>query len=349
MSGTAPAVSVVVCAYTQRRWGDLQDAVESVIAQSVPAEVVVVIDHEPELLRMATERWADEPVVSVIPNDGPQGLSGGRNTGMGAVSGSVVAFLDDDATAEPGWLARLVEPFVDDDVIAVGGTAVPVWPAGAKSSMYPPELLWIVGCSHKGLPETMTEVRNVIGCSMAFRLAPVLAAGGFDVDTGRVGSVPLGCEETELCIRLRQQDPAARILIDPQAVVMHRVSADRATWSYVRSRGYHEGISKAILGRKLGRGDALSSETAYAKEVLPAALLRELTQIGRGGATRIAAIALMTVSTAIGFARAAKATPKPATHTVAAPDATPAGPERSAGAAPRLPAEDDARDGAVTR
>ncbi|KQO62402.1 glycosyltransferase family 2 protein [Curtobacterium sp. Leaf261] len=309
MTSWNPAVSVVVCAYTQRRWGDLQDAVESVRAQSVAAEVIVVIDHEPELLRMSAERWPD---LTVIPNDGPQGLSGGRNTGMAAASGDVVAFLDDDATAEPGWLQRLVEPFVDPSVIAVGGTAVPVWPVGAKSAMYPPELLWIVGCSHRGLPEEPAEVRNVIGCSMAFRLAPVLAAGGFDVDTGRVGTVPLGCEETELCIRLRQRDPSARILLDPRAVVLHRISADRATWSYVRSRGYHEGISKAILGRKLGRGDALSSESAYARKVLPVALVREASQIGRGGATRIAAIALMTVSTVIGFARAARATPKSA-------------------------------------
>jgi len=302
----APLVSVIVCAYTQRRWGDLQDSVNSVLLQSEPAEVIVVIDHEPELLRMAQERW---PSLTVIPNTGPQGLSGGRNTGIEAATADIVAFLDDDATAEPGWLAHLLAPFADPAVIGVGGRAEPVWPAGARSDLYPEELLWIVGCSHRGLPETLAEVRNVIGCSMAFRRLPVVAAGGFDLDTGRVGTVPLGCEETELCIRLRQADPAAKILLDPRAVVHHRVSADRATWSYIRSRAYHEGISKAILSRKLGREDALSSESAYAAKVLPVAVARELTLVGRGGIRRIAAMVLMTFATAAGYARAARATP----------------------------------------
>ena len=90
MTQEAPLVSVIVCAYTQRRWGDLQDSVNSVLLQSEPAEVIVVIDHEPELLRMAQERW---PSLTVIPNTGPQGLSGGRNTGIEAATADIVAFL----------------------------------------------------------------------------------------------------------------------------------------------------------------------------------------------------------------------------------------------------------------
>jgi hypothetical protein len=198
-------------------------------------------------------------------------------------------------------------------VIAVGGKAEPVWPTGARSARLPEELLWIVGCSHRGLPEELAEVRNVIGCSMAFRRRPALLAGGFDTETGRVGTVPLGGEETDLCIRLRQQDPAARILLQPRAVVHHRMSADRASWAYIGSRSYHEGISKAILGRKLGRQDALASETAYAAHVLPAAVVRELGSVGRGGTRRIAAIGLMTVATVAGYLRAARATPIRAT------------------------------------
>ena len=48
------AVSVVVCAYTMDRWGDLCAAVDSLLVQTVPPiEIVVVIDHNPELLARA--------------------------------------------------------------------------------------------------------------------------------------------------------------------------------------------------------------------------------------------------------------------------------------------------------
>lgn len=46
-----------------------------------------------------------------------------RNIGAAAASGSVLAFLDDDATPEPGWLAALTAPFADPAVALAGGRA----------------------------------------------------------------------------------------------------------------------------------------------------------------------------------------------------------------------------------
>ena len=47
----------------------------------------------------------------VVPNTQAKGLSGARNTGTEMASSDVVAYLDDDATAEPGWLQALLAPF----------------------------------------------------------------------------------------------------------------------------------------------------------------------------------------------------------------------------------------------
>ena len=87
---TAPeTASVVICAYTADRWDDVLAAVASVRGQSVPAlEILVVVDHNPELLEGLR---AALPDVRVMANDDVQGLSGGRNTGIAAAHGDVVA------------------------------------------------------------------------------------------------------------------------------------------------------------------------------------------------------------------------------------------------------------------
>lgn len=299
MSGRDGGVSVVICAYTQRRWHDLMAAVESAAAQPHTSEVILVIDHEPQLLERARQRW---PEHLVLANGSRRGLSGARNTGIEVATGDIVAFLDDDATAADDWLDRLLDPFDDPNVAVVGGRAAPVWPEPAAPRILPPELLWIVGCSYLGLPIERAEVRNVLGCSMAFRRHVLLAQGGFNLDAGRVGRVPLGCEETELCIRVRQADAAARVVYEPRALVHHRVSADRTTWSYLLSRSYHEGISKAALSRRLGRGDALAAETTYTRQVLPRGIRRE---IASGSPQRAAAILLATFAAGTGYLRGA--------------------------------------------
>ena len=54
------------------------------------------------------------------------GLSGARNTGVARSTGDVVAFLDDDAYADPGWLAKLIAPMANPAVAGVGGGSPPL-------------------------------------------------------------------------------------------------------------------------------------------------------------------------------------------------------------------------------
>jgi len=272
------SVTVVICAYTLDRWDQLSLAIDSVTAQARADETILVIDHNPELLDRARVRWPD---VRVLANEGPRGLSSARNTALRVAAGDIVAFLDDDAAAEPGWLGTLVDGFTDASVVAVGGSAEPIWP-GEAPAVLPDELLWIVGCSYRGLPTEPGPVRNVMGCSMAFRREPLLAIGGFNADTGRVGKLPIGCEETEACILLRQADPSHVVRYEPTARVRHHVSADRVRLAYVAHRSWCEGLSKAGIARTVGRTDALSAESAYATRVLPAAVWRELRRGPRG-------------------------------------------------------------------
>lgn len=306
-----PTSSVVICAYTLARWSDLRAAVVAVLGQSVTAtELIVVIDHNEELAERARADFtALSERVDVVENRHPRGLSGARNTALDIATGEIVVFLDDDASPRSTeWLGSILSHYSDDAVYAVGGSAYPVWPDKRPSFLpagvvgEPGELDWIVGCTYRGQPTETAQVRNLMGANMSFRRAPVVALGGFVSGIGRIGRVPLGCEETELCIRLRQKHPEAEILFDPSIVVDHTVSADRTRPRYLISRSYAEGVSKAAIARLIGSEDALSSERAYTAKILPRAVGRETSAAARGNPTRAwGAVAVLASVSAAGF------------------------------------------------
>lgn len=259
-------ISVVICAYTLERLDDLAAAAASVARQSAPPrETIVVVDHNDELLDRACRALAG---ARVIASDQAPGLSGARNSGITAATGAVVAFLDDDALAAPDWLERLGAAYVGQRVLGVGGAIAPRWD-DRRPPWFPPEFDWVLGCTYRGMPEAPSRVRNLIGANMSFRRDALEALGGFRPGLGRVGSRPLGGEETELCIRAQQRWPAATLLYDPRAVVAHRVPAARATWPYFRARCYAEGLSKASVSQIVGSGDGLAAERSYTLRTLP--------------------------------------------------------------------------------
>ncbi|MCU7821721.1 glycosyltransferase family 2 protein [Kitasatospora sp. DSM 101779] len=300
-------LSVVICAYTLDRWDDLCAAVDSVRGQRrPPEELVLVVDHCPELARRAEQHW---PGVRVLPNEQRRGLSGARNTGVRAVGGDVVAFLDDDAVAAPDWADRLLDGYRDPAVLGVGGYVRPRWETG-RPAWFPGEFDWVVGCSYLGLPERPATIRNFTGANMSFRRAEAVSAGGFRLDLGRIGTRPVGCEETEFCLRLAARHPDAQLRYDPAAVVHHHVPPGRATWAYFRARCYAEGRSKAVVARHTGPRPALASERRYLRHTLPAAVLRHLRRADLRSAGALCAGAGITL---LGYTvgRAALLLPRP--------------------------------------
>jgi GT2 family glycosyltransferase len=276
-------VTVLICAYTERRWDQMVAAVGSAAAQTLtPAQIVLVIDHNPDLLERSV---AEFPGADVVANRYESGLSGARNTGVDEARGDVISFLDDDACAEPDWLATLVAPYADPTVVGTGGVARAAWP-DVRPPWFPSEFDWVVGCSYRGLPVHEAPIRNPIGANMSFRRSAFTTAGGFQTDFGRVGTLPLGCEETEFSIRLRALVPDAKIIHVPGALVDHTVSADRVRVDYFLRRCIAEGLSKAAVTAHVGREQGLASERAYVTRALPSGFLHGLLPGGTDGAWR---------------------------------------------------------------
>jgi glycosyltransferase involved in cell wall biosynthesis len=296
-------VSVVICAYTEDRWDDLAGAVASVQTQTLPAlETIIVVDHNDALEARAERAFS---LARVVANGGRRGLSDARNTGLRMATGSVVAFLDDDAAADPEWLARLATVYANEVVIGVGGFAQPAWAGGRRPRWFPEEFDWVVGCSYRGMPAAAGPVRNFLGCNMSFRREAFALAGDFNPMIGRVGSSPVGCEETEFCIRVARRAPNRLLMYEPSARVVHRVPLNRGTWRYFRSRCYSEGVSKAIVSDLAGSGAALAIERRYALVTLPVGVARNLvgTVLNRdlAGPIRASAIVCGLAITTIGY------------------------------------------------
>lgn len=311
-----PSVTVVVCAYTMVRWDLVGRALGSIRSQTTPAlEILLVVDHCPELLARGRELGPD---VRVLPNSGPIGLSGARNTGVAAARGEVVAFLDDDAVAAPDWLERLLGPYADPHVVGVGGHVSPEW-EGGRPAWFPQEFNWVVGCSYAGQPTGASVVRNPIGANMSFRRDAVVAVGGFSAEVGRVGTRPAGCEETELSIRVVRRDPTSSIVLEPRAVVRHHVPGNRGRWGYFWRRCWAEGLSKASVSRLTDPRSALSSERSYTLHALPRGAAHGLADAVRrrepSGVVRALAIGAGFTITAAGYATGRAARPAgPHTH-----------------------------------
>lgn len=259
-SGRSP-VSVVIPCHSERRFDYLVSAIESARTQSpAPAEIVVVVDHNPALF----ERIRRElPSVSVLQNRFERGVSGTRDTGAFHTITPLIAFLDDDILAYPGWLAGLVEPFADLAVIGAGGGIEPRWET-SQPDWLPDEFLWAVGGSYTGMPTRTAEVRDVWSASMAVRREVFVSVGGFRTDFGKVGdrSRP---EDTELCLRMSRAG-GGRWRYVPDAVISHPVQAERATFRYFLTRCFNEGRGKVLMARLLDGADARDAESPGAVE-----------------------------------------------------------------------------------
>jgi cellulose synthase/poly-beta-1,6-N-acetylglucosamine synthase-like glycosyltransferase len=262
--------SVVICAHTLDRWDDLNAAVASVCAQTYRArEIFVVVDRN-EVLQERAAREIEG--VTVVANSKAAGPSDARMTGVELATAPIIVFLDDDAVADPTWLAHLIVVFRDDRVLGASGHIDPLW-RRQPPSWFPPEFNWIVGCTYRGMPVQNGQVRNLLGTNMAVR-ADVVRRSGFPTGWGGgphratygdrgVAVVAEACEETEFCIRTSRLFPDGIWLYCPQARVRHVVPAQRTTWRYFVRRCRIEGTAKAVLTGLMGSRDGLGSERRY--------------------------------------------------------------------------------------
>ncbi|GAB7095457.1 glucosyl-dolichyl phosphate glucuronosyltransferase [Halolamina litorea] len=258
-------VSVVVCTYSMDRYEVFCDAVDSVLEQTYePLEVVLVVDGNKTVHEHVQEEYGGVENVVIHNNDENHGISYSRTKGAELASGEIVAFIDDDATAEPGWVEQLVAVYEDTNAIAVGGDVKPDWQTD-RPDFFPEEFYWLVGVVEPGFAEDGEEVRNTYGSNISYRREEFLEVGGYDPNTGRKGDRHLQAHEAPVGIRLLETYGQG-MLFTEDAVVHHKLFEYRGEFDWLVSRSFWQGYSKRVMD--LLYPDAPDDKSAYLRQLL---------------------------------------------------------------------------------
>jgi GT2 family glycosyltransferase len=244
------SASVIVC--TRNRAALLSQCIASIAAQrSRAANVEIIIvdnastDDTAAVARclqreMHGIRYAYEPVL---------GLSRARNHGIRLATGELLLFIDDDATAEPGWLDAILDAYGRRDVSAVAGrirldSSVP------RPWWFVPEVEQLFSGLDLGERPRLLAAREwPFGTNMSVRHEIAVELGGFPEELGRTGDSLLSNEETAFFAQLRRR--GLRIAYAPAAVVEHALPRDRLTIRWLTRRSYAQGRSDARLHERL--------------------------------------------------------------------------------------------------
>jgi len=223
-----PRVSVVVCTYNGRR--TIRDCLEGLSRLAYPNYEVIVVDDGSTDDTAAIARQFDCRLIQTEN----RGLANARNTGLGAATGEIVAYLDDDAYPDAQWLTYLAATFMSTTHAGVGGP-----------NIAPPGDGTIAECIARapGGPVhvlvTDREAEHIPGCNMAFRKASLEAISGFDPQFRTAG------DDVDVCWRLEEW--GGTLGFHPAAMVWHhRRNSIRAYWK--QQIGY--GRAEAMLERK---------------------------------------------------------------------------------------------------
>ena len=108
-AGEAVEVRVSVIMPAWNCAGTIGKAIDSVLVQDVPLELIVVNDTSPDDLDAVMKTYASDPRVRYVKNEHNLGASGSRNRGVALAKGSYVAFLDADDWWEKGKLKKQMQ------------------------------------------------------------------------------------------------------------------------------------------------------------------------------------------------------------------------------------------------
>ena len=227
---------VAVIVPTLRRAESLERALRSLFAQTRVADrvsAIVVVDNDPVGSAAAT--------VDALRNDSSwpltyvhaprPGVATARNAGLAATDAPLIAFLDDDEAASPGWLAALLKAREDTGADAVFGPIT-----GRAPDAAPWLKPWLERFFGREGPDRTQLIDHPFGCgnSLMVRATALPGPAPFDAGTDQAGG-----EDDALFAALAAR--GGRFGWAADARVEEFAPAHRATLNYALARAFAYG------------------------------------------------------------------------------------------------------------
>lgn len=209
----------------------LARCLDALLSGSVlPAEVIIVDQSENDATKTIVEARRSSSVPIVYVRQSRRGLSASRNCALARASYPLVAVIDDDCVADPGWIAAIVRAFTSETALdALTGRVLPLGPETPDTYVVAVrESLSRRDFTGKTLPWVIGGGNNFVVKRDWFE-----RVGGCNEHLG-VGSPGKAAEDLDLFYRLLRA--GARLRYEPDALVYHeRTTKARrlaTRWSY---------------------------------------------------------------------------------------------------------------------
>jgi glycosyltransferase involved in cell wall biosynthesis len=247
ISGSDLRVTVAVC--THRRYELLARCIDSLyrLTDATPFKVLVVDNSlQADKSSRAREKYTSrhDNLEYIIADR--SGISHARNITIELCDTPYIAYVDDDARVEAGWLDALMRVFMDHgrEVGVVGGKVIPDWEIDKPEwlddlLLFPYQL---------DLGEDVCPVGEdqwLMGVNCAYDVELLRAMGGFNENLGRNGGLLLCHEELDANSRVRELGRS--VFYTGRARVRHVVQRERISQEWICRNAFWEGVSECVF------------------------------------------------------------------------------------------------------
>jgi glycosyltransferase involved in cell wall biosynthesis len=233
-----PGVSATVAVCTRERPEDLKMCLDALMRLVDDGQEYLIVDNAPVthatrhlVAKYPRARYVCQPLV---------GLDRARNMALQEARHDIVAFCDDDAVPDAGWLRALCSGFCDPLVLGVTGLTLPYELETRAQEWFERYAGFSKGLTRKKFDGARHNVLNVgqigAGANMALRRSVIDLIGPFD-EALDCGTLTRSGGDHDMFSRILKR--GYRIVYEPVAINRHR---HRRTWKELRNTIYGYGV-----------------------------------------------------------------------------------------------------------